>query len=72
MDEHMTDTEKRYTYDLGEDVTATFNTDKPDPRTVEILRRVIELAKDYKPKPKEEPWHPSCPRYPSDGPCNCG
>lgn len=68
----MSDTEKRYTYQLAEGVTATFNTDKPDPRTVEVLVRVIELAKAYKPKQREEPWHPGCPKRPSEGDCNCG
>lgn len=32
------------------------------------------IAAGLKPGPvmAEKPWHPSCPRYPSNGPCNCG
>lgn len=35
-------------------------------------RKVIERLKAEIAAKKEKPWHPSCPRYPSDGPCNCG
>jgi hypothetical protein len=70
----MSDTEKRYTYQLAEGVTATFNTPAPSNETLTILAKVIELARKYHPKAEEveKPWHPSCTRYPSDGHCNCG
>lgn len=48
------DTEKRYRFDLGDGATATFNTEKPDSRTIEILRRVLELAEKYDPKKPEQ------------------
>jgi len=70
----MSDTEKRYTYQLAEGVTATFNTPAPSNETLNILAKVIELARKHHTKAEdaEKPWHPGCTRYPSDGPCNCG
>ena len=50
----LMDTEKRYRFDLGDGATATFNTEKPDSRTIEILRRVLELAEKYDPKKPEQ------------------
>ncbi len=70
----MSDTGKRYTYQLAEGVTATFNTPAPSNETLTILAKVIELARKYHPKAEqvEAPWHPGCPKRPSDGDCNCG
>ncbi len=70
----MSDTEKRYTYHLAEGVTATFNTPTPSKETLEALAKVIELARKYEDPQKdvEKPWHPGCPKKPSDGDCNCG
>ena len=44
----MSDTEKRHTFQIAPNATATFSTQTPDPRTVEILQEVVKLAMEYK------------------------
>jgi hypothetical protein len=43
----MSDTEKRHTFQIAPNATATFNTDTPHPRTVEILQEVVKQAMKY-------------------------
>ena len=46
----MPTTDKRYTYQMKEGATATFNTPTPSAKTLEAVEKVIELARNYHPK----------------------
>ena len=43
----MSVTEQRHRFRIAPNATATFNTDSPDTRTVEILQQVVKLAMKY-------------------------